>query len=141
MTKIICVDANFVVKLVNSSFENSPYIILWDNWEQNQYSIIAPTLFYYEITNVFHRMSLAGQISDREAEQALQDALDLQIMFYGDRQLHQQALSIARQYKLSAAYDAHYLALAERFKADFYTGDKRLFNSVNISISWIYLVN
>lgn len=124
--KHICVDANFVVKLLNSRSETSPYLTLWDEWERKHYEIIAPTLFCYEITNVFHRMRLACLILDSEAEQALTDALDLPITLYGDRQLHQQALSLAKQYNLPATYDSHYLALAERFNADFYTADKRL---------------
>ncbi len=40
----------------------------------------------------------------------------------------------------SATYDAHYLALPQRFQADFYTGDKRLFNAVNSTLTWIHLV-
>ena len=59
--KISCVDANFVVKLVNNPSATSPYLTLWDRWEQNQTQIIAPTLLCYEVTNVFHRMKRAGQ--------------------------------------------------------------------------------
>ncbi len=138
--KISCVDANFVVKLVTNPSETSPYLILWDQWEQNQTQIISPTLLCYEVTNVFHRMRRAGQLLDAEAQQSLNNALNLPIRFYGDRQLHQQAVEIAQQFNLPAAYDAHYLALAQRFQADFYTGDKRLFNKVHSTLSWIHLV-
>lgn len=138
--KISCVDANFVVKLVNNPSETSPYLTLWDRWEQSQTQIIAPTLLCYEVTNVFHRMRRAGQLLDTEAQQSLNNALNLPIRFYGDRQLHQQALEIAQQFNLSAAYDAHYLALAKRFKAVLYTGDKRLFNTVHTTFTWIHLV-
>ncbi|MEA5537299.1 hypothetical protein [Crocosphaera sp. XPORK-15E] len=41
---------------------------------------------------------------------------------------------------LPATYDAHYLVLAQRFQADLYTSDKRLFNSVKSSLSWVHLV-
>ncbi len=138
--KISCVDANFVVKLVNNPSETSPYLTLWDRWEQSQTQIIAPTLLCYEVTNVFHRIRRAGQLLDKEAQQSLNNALNLPIRFYGDRQLHQQALEIAQQFNLSAAYDAHYLALAQRFQAVLYTGDKRLFNTVHPSFTWIHLV-
>ncbi|BAY77359.1 hypothetical protein NIES25_38210 [Nostoc linckia NIES-25] len=138
--KIICVDANFVVKLIVNPLETSPYLTLWDEWEQTQTQIIAPTLLCYEVTNVFHRMKLAKQLLSTEAQQCLNNALNLAIQFYSDRQLHQQAWEIAQQLNLSAAYDAHYLALAQRFQADFYTGDKRLYNSVNSALPWIHLV-
>jgi predicted nucleic acid-binding protein len=138
--QMICVDANFVVKLINSSSETSPYLKLWDNWEQNQTQIIAPTLLCYEVTNVFHRMQLAKQLLNTEAQESLNNALNLPIQFYGDWQLHQQAWNIAQQFNLPATYDAHYLALAQRFQADFYTGDKRLFNKVHSFLLWIHLV-
>ena len=139
-TGVICVDANFVVKLVQANSETSPFIVLWDEWQERNRQIIAPTLLGYEVTNVFHRMSRAGQISPEEAEQLLDDALSLGISLSGDKALHERALILARTLNLPAAYDAHYLALAEKFNAEFYTSDKRLFNSVNNTLSWIHLV-
>ena len=69
MSKVVCVDANFVVFLVQAASETSPFIVLWDEWQKQSYQIIAPTLFGYEVTNVFHRMNVAGQILLEEAEQ------------------------------------------------------------------------
>ena len=148
MSKVICVDANFVVFLVQATSETSPFIVLWDEWrreasplgQEQNYQIIAPTLFSYEVTNVFHRRSVAGQILPEEAEQLLEEALNLGITLYGDKALHERALALATTLNLSAAYDAHYLALSERFNAEFYTSDKRLFNSVKETITWIRLV-
>lgn len=140
MSKVICVDANFVVLLVQAASETSPFIVLWDEWQKQGYQIIAPTLFGYEVTNVFHRMSVAGQILPEEAEQLLEEALNLGITLYGDKALHERALALAKTLNLPAAYDAHYLALSERFNAEFYTSDKRLFNSVKDTITWIHLV-
>ena len=85
-------------------------------------------------------MRRAGQLLDTEAQQSLNNALNLPIRFYGDRQLHQQAFEIAQQFNLPAAYDAHYLALAQRFQAVLYTGDKCLFNTVHPTLPWIHLV-
>ena len=56
-------------------------------------------------------MSVARQILPEEAEQLLEKALNLRITLYGDKALHQRALSLARSLNLSAAYDAHYIAL------------------------------
>ncbi|NCR13064.1 MAG: type II toxin-antitoxin system VapC family toxin [Microcystis aeruginosa G13-12] len=137
--KYICVDSNFVVRLVSNSSETSIYLRLWDEWEEQKYTIVAPTLLCYEITNVFHRMTIAGQILEAEAKTLLGNALELSIRYYADHYLHHQAIEIARQFNLSATYDAHYLALAQRFNADFYTGDKRLFNTIKSVIDWVYL--
>jgi predicted nucleic acid-binding protein len=41
-------------------------------------------------------------------------------------QLHERALEIAHHYDLSAAYDAHYVALAEALTATLWTNDQDL---------------
>ena len=76
-------------------------------------------------------MKRAGQLLDTEAQESLNNALNLSIRFYSDRQIHQQAFGIAQPFNLPAAYDAHYLALAQQFQAVLYTGNKRLFNTVH----------
>ncbi|MDJ0744584.1 MAG: type II toxin-antitoxin system VapC family toxin [Xenococcaceae cyanobacterium MO_167.B27] len=140
MPEIICVDANFIVRLLSAPPNAISYNNLWRQWKTVGNQIIAPTIYCYEVTNVFHRMSLAGQILPEEAEQLLESALNLGITLYGDKALHQRALILARSLNLSAAYDAHYLALSERFNAEFYTSDRRLFNTVKDTFSWINLV-
>ena len=72
--------------------------------------------------------------------QLLEEALNLGITLYGDKALHKRALALSRSLNLPAAYDTHYLALSERFNAEFYTSDKRLFNSVKDTITWIHLI-
>jgi hypothetical protein len=57
----------------------------------------------------------------------LEEALNLGITLYGDRALHQKALTLARSLNLTAAYDAHYLALAENFNAEFYKERSKTF--------------
>ena len=140
MPKVICVDANFIVRLLSDPPNAISYSNLWRQWKSSGDRIIAPTIYCYEVTNVFHRMSLAGQISSEVAEQLLEEALNLEITLYGDKDLHKRALALAKSLNLRAAYDAHYLALSERFDAEFYTSDKRLFNSVKETITWIHLV-
>ena len=66
--------------------------------------------------------------------------MNLGLRFFGDAELHRQALKIAQRYNLPATYDAHYLALAERLGIEFWTADRRLFNAVQSSLSWVNLV-
>ncbi len=66
--------------------------------------------------------------------------MNLGLRFSGDAELHRQALKIAQRYNLPATYDAHYLALAERLGIEFWTADRRLFNAVRSSLSWVNLV-
>jgi len=55
--------------------------------------------------------------------------------------MHRRALQLAQELNLSAAYDAHYLALAEQFGAEFWTADQRLANNVSSRLPWVHLVS
>jgi predicted nucleic acid-binding protein len=66
--------------------------------------------------------------------------LALPITLYDDDALHGRAFDLGGQYKLPAACDAHYLALAERLSIDFFTGDRRLWNAVRHELPWVRLV-
>ncbi|MFA6110471.1 MAG: type II toxin-antitoxin system VapC family toxin [Candidatus Latescibacterota bacterium] len=56
----------------------------------------------------------------------LDAALALPVTYAADASLHRLALEAARQYDLPAAYDAHYVALAERESTELCTADIRL---------------
>jgi len=64
----------------------------------------------------------------------------LPIELHGDEALHQRALELAARFTLPAAYDAHYLALAERFRAPLWTTDRRLAKAVGDNLPEIRLV-
>jgi predicted nucleic acid-binding protein len=139
--KQVCVDANFVVRYLSSGESESIYQQKWRQWQAENYTLVAPTLFAYEISNAFHRASLAKQITPDEAEQLLERALYLGLQFLGDAELHRQAVKIAQRYNLPATYDAHYLALADHLKIDFWTSDRRLFNAVHLSLPSVNLAS
>ena len=139
--KIICIDASFIIRLAISGTSVPSFSNLWTQWELQGYSKIAPTLFYYEVTNAFHRYVISGLLTSEEATEALEYILNLEILLHGNPSLHRRALSLAQNLTLPAAYDAHYLALAEQLSADFYTTDSRLFNTVKTYFSWVYLVS
>lgn len=138
---MVCVDASFVVRLLSRGAIAVPFIDLWDRWQDLGYTPVAPALIYYEVSNSFHRSVIAGQILPEEADQSLEDAINLNIRLYGDAELHRQALTLARTLKLPATYDAHYLALAQRLECEFWTADRRLFNSVQATLSWVKLAS
>jgi len=140
MTTTICIDANFVILLLSLQGTESVYENHWNQWQEDNYELVAPILFGYEVANAFHRAAKAGQITAKEAQSLLESSLSLGINFYSDDELHIQALKIAQRLNLSASYDAHYLALAERLEIEFWTADQRLFNSVQSSLPWVNLI-
>jgi predicted nucleic acid-binding protein len=56
--------------------------------------------------------------------------------------LHSRALEIAHeQHQLQATYDAHYVALAERFRVPLWTCDRRLVKELGVGPPEVHLVH
>ena len=132
----ICLDASFVVRFLVSEETAAITDALWVEWHHAGRRLVAPTLLYYEVSNALHRYERAGILSPEEVIDLLDIALSLDITLYGDADLHRQALILAEGLGLPAAYDAHYLALAERLNADFWTADRRL-ASATAHMPWV----
>ena len=141
MTKTICLDASFIIRYLTTENTESIYQQYWSQWKTNGNVLVAPTLIMYEVANAFHRAKVAGQITSDEAEAFLEQALNLGLTFYGDAQLHREAIKLAEKYNLPATYDAHYLALAERLNSELWTADKRLYQAVKNSLTWVHFCN
>lgn len=139
-TNPICIDASFMARLVLQDPSTSRYADQWQRWSDAQLKMIAPTLIFYEVTNVFHRYVVTGQISPERAQQLLTQALALEVTVYQEMALHQQALSFAQRFSLPASYDAHYLALSEKMHAEFWSADRRLIERVQSTLAWVNLL-
>ncbi len=135
-----CVDAGCVVRLVADPFDLRIQH-LWTQWQEEGRIFVAPTLLLSEVTNVLHRYHRTGDRIIETMRSAQFKAFQLQIKFHGDTGLHRSAFEYAARFSLPAAYDAHYLALAERLGADFWTTDRRLVKVVRPDLPWVRLVD
>lgn len=135
----ICVDANLVIRLVAD-----PRSVLvrqmWEKWVGEGHPIIAPTLLTYEVSNALYRYRRAGIMSLAAVRLALEAVLALPIRLYGDEELHWRALDLAERFSLPAAYDAHYLALAEQSGSEFWTADRQLAQAVQGDLPWVHTI-
>jgi len=109
----LCVDANLVVRLVADPKDELGRG-LWEQWDAEGQQLAAPTLLHYEVTNALYRYRRQGWMSLVAVRLALKAAFSLPLHLYGEAALHQRALDLAERFSLPAAYDAHYLALAEQ---------------------------
>jgi predicted nucleic acid-binding protein len=83
----------------------------------------APHLLDLEVAQVLRRLVREGTVSDRRGDQALQDLVALRITRYP----HDILLRRIWQHRNNlTAYDAAYIALAERLSAPLVTRDGRL---------------
>jgi predicted nucleic acid-binding protein len=135
----LCVDANLVIRLVTDPADESVRS-LWDRWDSDGRRFAAPTLLYYEVANALHRYQALGLVSAASARLAFKAALALPIELHGGAQLHWRAMELANMLSLRAAYDAHYLAVAEQLEGEFWTSDRRLARSIKSSLTWVHVV-
>lgn len=136
-SSVLCVDASFLLRALTDPGDAAAL----QRWERlDEYALAAPSLLLYEIVNASHRMRRAGMVSADDVHDILDAASALGIQLYGDGDLHRQALRLATELDLPATYDAHYLALAQRFDAPLWTCDAQLHRAVADALPWVELI-
>ena len=102
-----------------------------------QTQIAVPTLFHYEIVAVLRKHAHRGSLTVAEADSACDLLLAQPVQAMIDDALLRRGLALATQFNRPTAYDAQYLAVAERLGCDFWTADERLYNAVNTQLPWV----
>lgn len=121
----VCIDANLAIKLVDQS-KSRAVESLFQEWTRQNFVIVAPYLLRYEMTNIVRQLTRHGRMTQDIAGDAVAAMNLLPITLFADPRHHARALAFSIRFNLPAAYDAHYLALAEDLDCEFWTADKRL---------------
>lgn len=96
---------------------------------QEQLTPCAPRLWMSETNSAIRTYLAQKQINSKEAEQALLTIHALHVVIVDeDNTLCLRALELAGMLAQSKAYDAFYLATAEKMEGEFWTTDERLHN-------------
>lgn len=133
----VCVDASLVIKLVVEENHSHEARTLWRSWQNESRVVAAPPLLRYEVTSVLRKQVFRGLRATVESQRALDLALAFDIHYLEPDNLHQRAFNLANSLGRPAAYDAHYLALAQHLSCEFWTADERLVNSVQRQLPWV----
>jgi predicted nucleic acid-binding protein len=131
----VCVDANIVVKLVVPEPDRPLALALWGKWLNEDREIVAPYLFSFEVTSAIWRKAKRDLMTVEEAKEAVRAALMLGVRLLHPSSISLTAFDLAARFSRPAAYDAHYLALAEMMEGEFWTADERLYNAVRDDFS------
>jgi predicted nucleic acid-binding protein len=139
MKRAIIVDTSIVLKWVLDEPDSATALALLTRWINEGIVIQAPALLTYEVANALFQRVRKGEMTVDKARQALEDVLfpELMLNFLEYAELSKRAITLAQQYGLPATYDAHYLALAEHEKCEYWTADTRLWNAVRDKLPWV----
>jgi len=139
MTEVVVVDASLALKWVLSEVDSSTAITLLQRWNTDNTEVIAPALFTYEATNILYRQVVTGKLTYDEAMKLLTRLFSIGILlkFSQHKEISIRAMKLSHRFGLPAAYDAHYLALAEHEKCEYWTADSRLWSAVGGKLPWV----
>ena len=138
----VVIDANIAVALAVELPYSSAARARIAAWQAAQSGIYVPVLWEYEVASALRKAVHAGLLAPDEAGRALEILLQMNLeRVEPDLALHQAALRWAECIGQIVAYDAQYLALAERLGAEFWTADRRLAERAReCGANWVRLI-
>lgn len=136
------VDANLVVRSL--LYPTDSLNAFWDRVDRENIAPCAPRLWVSETASAIRFLVVQKILTSNEAEDALRAIHGLQFEIINeDYELSLRALELAAKLGQSKAYDAFYLALAEKLVVDFWTLDVRLANRCqrDLKFPWVHSVS
>ena|SRR5579884_3225253 len=135
---MICVDASTAVKWLLPEEELADHALaLLRDVSRARTPIVAPALLPIEVTNTVRQRLRRAQLTLEDAERLLDRFLGLPITYATAGALCRQALRLAHIYRLPAAYDAQYVALAQPVGCSMWTDDRRLLHAVHDALPFV----
>ena len=137
----LVIDANVAVRSILS--ETDSLKAFWEKVDQENLTPCAPRLWMSETTSAIRSLVFQKAISAENAEDILRTIHGLRVEIINeDEELSLRALELAGKLGQSKAYDAFYLALAEKLVVDFWTADERLYNRCrkDLKLSWVHWI-
>lgn len=143
MSNVVVVDASLALKWVLPEDDSDIANMLLKQWTIDGKDVIAPALFTYETTNILYRQIVMGRLTYDETKQAQAKlfSLGVSLVFSPYQDISKRAMEFAHRFSLLAAYDAHYLALAERRNCEYWTADTHLLRALNGKLTWVRRLN
>ena len=131
MNRSVVVDASLAVKwLVEEEDSDTAHVAL-QSWVVQGITRIAPYLMPFEVANTLHRRVLRGELSLDDSTYMITRLLESGLELHQSPGLHARALQLASRLNQGAAYDSHYLALAESLGCELWTADERFYRATS----------
>ena len=134
MSGSVVVDASLAVKwLVEEDDSDKAHAVL-ESWVAQDVTRIAPHLMPFEVANALHRRVLRGELNIGDSTRMIARLVESRLELHHPPGLHARALQLASQLNQGAAYDAHYLALAESVDCELWTADERFYRAASQNV-------
>ena len=140
MNGSVVVDASLAVKWLVEEDDSDKAHAALESWVAQDITRIAPHLMPFEVANALHQRVRRGELSVDDSTRMMARLLESRLELHQPPNLHARALQLASQLRQGAAYDAHYLALAESLDCELWTADRRLYEAANSGVAtlrWI----
>ncbi|MDY6918242.1 MAG: type II toxin-antitoxin system VapC family toxin [Chloroflexota bacterium] len=136
---MVVIDASLAAKWLLPEVHSDKAYILARSWAEQGIQPIAPYLMPVEVANALHRRVMRKEVSVDVATRLLDSLLASGIELLEQPHLHSRALELASQLRQDAAYDAHYLALAEILRCELWTADERFYRATSslFQVRWL----
>ena len=121
--------------------EDSPAAeMVLESWERQNRRIVAPHFMPFEVASIIYRHVLNESLTLERGTHLIENLLLPQIELIDAVGLHRRAMEWAFRIGQGAAYDSHYLALAEILDCEMWTADGRFYRAASIVESRIRLL-
>lgn len=140
----LVIDASLAVWAVLPSMQDEGVdaIGTFIKWRTEGRGLVAPMLWLAEATSAVRQAIYLKRLSEQKGQEAISRIFALEIETReADESLCKAALTWASHLQQVRAYDAFYLALAERLQTEFWTADKRLANAAQqLGATWVHWI-
>jgi predicted nucleic acid-binding protein len=133
----VVVDASLAIQWVVRDPHHAEAQSLLLDWDARRVRRVAPGWFACEVGNALYKRYLRGELTLKRAQTVVDSVLSRVVLIDVEPVTTIRALELADQFGRPTAYDAQYLALAERLDCELWTADERLWNSVRGRLTWV----
>lgn len=140
MNGFVVVDASLAFKWLVKEEHSVKALAMLRSWDIQGIRTAAPHLMPFEVANALHRRVVQGGLTVKTASDLMDNLFSSRLELHETPQLHGRALELASRLGQGAAYDSHYLALAERLGCELWTADERFFRAARggaTAVRWI----
>lgn len=137
MAPNIVIDSGILLAIFLKEPSSAKSVALLNQLAAQNLQLVAPTLLRYEVISVIRKAVVQSRITTSEAASAINIFFAQSIIYEVSDALLLRGYDFATQLGRPVAYDAQYLAVAERYQCDFWTADERLFNAVSNTLPWV----